>query len=129
MNYVRGTVMDKTLLYLKRSKNNLYEKMKSIFLFHSNKIEGSTFSMEQLDLLIHEDIVSGNHSLDDVIETKNSIELFDYIVDTAQGELTLFSLREYHAILIKQTKDANYCFAGQFNVWLGQIMMSELMCI
>ena len=85
--------------------------------------------MEQLDLLIHEDIVSGNHSLDDVIETKNSIELFDYIVDTAQGELTLFSLREYHAILIKQTKDANYCFAGQFNVWLGQIMMSELMCI
>lgn len=113
--------MDKTLLYLKRSKNSLYEKMKSIFLFHSNKIEGSTFSVEQLDLLISENKVSGTHDLDDVIETKNSIDLFDYIVDTAEVKLSLFSLREYHALLKKDTLDEKYKFAGQFKRILNEL--------
>lgn len=106
--------MDKTLLYLKRSKHNLYDKIKTTFLFHSNKIEGSTFSVDQLDLLISEHKVSGTHDMEDVIETRNSVELFDYIVDTAEEKLTLFNLREYHAILKKDTIDERYNFAGQF---------------
>lgn len=106
--------MDKTLQYLKRSKHNLYDKIKTTFLFHSNKIEGSNFSLVQLDLLINDHKVSGTHDIEDVIETRNSVELFDYIVDTAEEKLTLFNLREYHAILKKDTIDERYNFAGQF---------------
>lgn len=106
--------MDPSLLYLKNSKHPLYDEIKALFLFHSNKIEGSTFSLEQLELLITKNEISGTHDFDDVIETRNSLDVFDYVIDTAGEPLSLFLLREYHALLKKSTRDERYGFAGKF---------------
>lgn len=105
--------MKKILLKLKNENNNAYTKFKSHFLFHSNKIEGSTFSLEQLNLYLEKRQLSGTHDLNDVFETINSVDLFDYIIEDNR-ELSLFVLSEYHAILKKNTTDEKLGFAGVF---------------
>ncbi len=40
--------------YLSKITNSLYEDLKIEFLYHSNHLEGSTFSKEQLEKLLME---------------------------------------------------------------------------
>jgi hypothetical protein len=64
--------MDKFLdrmLATKGLKNSLYAIFKHSFLYHSNRIEGSTFTTEALALLLDKNVVTGKHTLDDVQET------------------------------------------------------------
>lgn len=104
----------KTLQTIKINSPSIYNDLKAKFLYHTNKIEGSTFTLPEIETLISENIVSGVHPFDDVIETKNSLELFDYIIENYQEELTAFKIREYHQILKKNTKDAFIGQAGSF---------------
>ncbi|MDF2506115.1 hypothetical protein [Clostridium sp.] len=67
---------------LKNAANSLYYDLKYKFNYHSNKIDGSTFSLENILNLMQYNIVEGNHSFDDVMEAKNSLELFDFVIDT-----------------------------------------------
>ena len=67
---------------LSKIKNSAYDRIKIEYLYHSNKMEGSTFSKENLIDLLEQKQVKGEHFLDDIIETKNSLELFDYVIDT-----------------------------------------------
>ena len=60
--------------------NAVYDDIKLEFLYHSNKLEGSTFNLEQLNVLLDEDKIIGEHSVDDVQETINSLKLFDFII-------------------------------------------------
>ena len=66
-----------TLLETKCLKNSLYSILKHSFLYHSNKIEGSTFTTESLALLLDKNVVTGKHTLDDVQETVNSSLMFN----------------------------------------------------
>ena len=61
------------LLETKDLKNSLYSILKHSFLYHSNKIEGSTFTKEALQILMEKNIVTGTHTLDDVQETINKL--------------------------------------------------------
>ena len=61
--------------------NSLNELLKYDFIYHSNKIEGSTFTTDALQLLFEKNIVQGTHTLDDVQETVNSFYTFDIVVD------------------------------------------------
>ena len=99
---------------LSKVKNSVYDDIKIEFLYHSNKLEGSTFSIQQLNFLLEENMVIGEHSINDVQETINSLALFDYVVDTLKEPLTSRLLREYHAILKKNTSDENYGFVGVY---------------
>lgn len=47
--------------YLKKIKNSFYEDLKIEFLYHSNHLEGSTFSKKQLELLLSSKIIEGHH--------------------------------------------------------------------
>ena len=47
-------------------------------------------------------------------ETINSLELFDFVVETLNEKLTDRLLREYHSILKKNTSDENYGFVGVY---------------
>ena len=62
---------------LKASPNSAYEVILSEFLCQSNKIEGSTFTFEQVELFYATNKVTGDHYFEDIIETKNSFKMFD----------------------------------------------------
>ena len=99
---------------LSKIKNSLYDDIKIEYLYHSNKLEGSTFNIEQLNILLEENMVVGEHSINDVQETINSLKLFDFVVETLNEKLTDRLLREYHSILKKNTSDENYGFVGVY---------------
>lgn len=91
--------------YLSKIKNSIHEDLKIEFLYHSNHLEGSTFSKDELDKLLNEKKVEGNHSLDDVIETRNSLETFDQVINDSEEKLDKFMILNWHRILKKGTVD------------------------
>lgn len=99
---------------ISKIKNSVYDDIKIEYLYHSNKLEGSTFNIEQLNILLEQNMVIGEHSIDDVQETINSLELFDFVINTLKEELTPMLLREYHSILKKNTSDEHYGFVGVY---------------
>ena len=103
-----------TIQRLSKIKNSIYDDIKIEYLYHSNKLEGSTFNIKQLNILLEEKMVVGEHSINDVQETINSLELFDFVIETLNEKLTDRLLREYHAILKKNTSDENYGFVGVY---------------
>ena len=103
-----------TMKLLLEINNAIYDDIKIEYLYHSNKLEGSTFNVEQLNILLEQKVVTGEHSIDDVQETINSLELFDFVINTLNEQLTPMLLREYHSILKKNTSDANYGFVGVY---------------
>lgn len=90
---------------LSKISNSLYDDIKLEFLYHSNHLEGSTFSKENLETLIHKKQVEGSHFYDDVIETRNSIDVFDKVIDDADKELDKYMLFDWHRILKKGSVD------------------------
>ena len=118
-NYVRREekymkISINTMKKLSKIKNSVYDDIKIEFLYHSNKVEGSTFNIEQLSILLEQKMIIGEHSINDVQETINSLELFDFVVETLNEKLTDRLLREYHSILKKNTSDENYGFVGVY---------------
>lgn len=86
-------------------KNSFYEDLKIEFLFHSNHLEGSTFTKKNLEKLLLDKQVEGVHFLDDVYETTNSLKLFDTVVEDGDKELNKFMLLDWHRILKKNSID------------------------
>ncbi len=103
-----------TMQRLSKIKNSVYDEIKIEYLYHSNKLEGSTFNVQQLNILLEQNMVTGEHTVDDVQETINSLDLFDFVINTLNEKLTPRLLREYHSILKKNTSDANYGFVGTY---------------
>ena len=91
--------------YLSKITNSIYEDLKVEFLYHSNHLEGSTFSKEELDKLLNDKKVQGNHPLDDVIETRNSLEVFDQVIIDSEETIDKLMLFNWHRILKKGTVD------------------------
>lgn len=104
----------KFLLDLKKAPNSFYYALRIEFLFHSNKLEGSTFDRDTLNQLADKNLVSGTHTLDDIIETRNSLDVFDFIVETLDEPLSLQLIREYHQLLKNGTSDEKKGFSGSF---------------
>lgn len=100
------------LKYLKDTPNSAYESVKTEFLYHSNKLEGSTFTKENLEKYLQENIIEGSHKIDDVYETINSTQLFDFIVDTLEEPLSKRIMLEFHRMLKDKTFDHERGFAG-----------------
>ena len=86
-------------------KNSFYEDFKIEFLFHSNHLEGSTFTKENLEKLLLDKQVEGVHFLDDVYETTNSLKVFDMVVEDSDKELNKFMLFDWHRTLKKNSID------------------------
>ena len=82
----------KEMKTLSAIKNSFYDDLKIEFLYHSNHLEGSTFTKENLEKLLYEKIVEGEHYFDDVIETRNSLNVFDIVIRGCDQELDKFML-------------------------------------
>ena len=98
-------INSKKMKYLSKITNSIYEDLKIEFLYHSNHLEGSTFSKDELEKLLTEKKVEGSHSLDDIIETKNSLEVFDQVINDSGEKLDKFMLFNWHKLLKKSTVD------------------------
>lgn len=82
----------KEMKTLSAIKNSFYDDLKIEFLYYSNHLEGSTFTKENLEKLLYEKIVEGEHYFDDVIETRNSLNVFDIVIRECNQELDKFML-------------------------------------
>lgn len=100
------------LIETKEFKNSLYSILKHNFLYHSNKIEGSTFTTEALALLLDKNVVTGKHTLDDVQETVNSSYVFDRIFETLNKKIDDKFLKDLHARLMFNTSLHQRGYAG-----------------
>lgn len=116
----------KKIKYLSKITNSLYEDLKVEFLYHSNHLEGSTFSKDELDKLLNEKKVEGNHSLDDVIETRNSLEVFDKVINDSEDKLDKFMLFDWHRILKKATVDEEIHNTGMWKKYENKLRGIDL---
>lgn len=95
----------KEIKRLSAIKNSVYDDLKIEFLYHSNHLEGSTFTKENLEKLLSLKKVEGEHYLDDVIETKNSLNIFDKVINDSDKKLDKFMLFDWHRELKKDSVD------------------------
>ena len=95
----------KEIKRLSAIKNSAYDDLKIEFLYHSNHLEGSTFTKENLEKLLSLKKVEGEHYLDDVIETKNSLNVFDKVINDSDKKLDKFMLFDWHRELKKDSVD------------------------
>ena len=116
----------KAIQKLSKIKNSVYDDIKIEYLYHSNKLEGSTFSKENLIDLLEQKQVNGEHFLDDVIETKNSLELFDKVVNTLEEPLDKHLLWEWHRILKKGTVDDEIKNIGRWKMYENKLSKTDL---
>lgn len=110
--------MDKfveNLIIAQGVKNSFYYKLRHEFLYHSNKIEGSTFTTESLALLLDKNIVEGRHTIDDVKETINSSYTFDMVIETLnKDKITERFIKLLHSSLKHDTTDYHRGFVGEY---------------
>lgn len=110
----------------KITPNSAYNGISSEFLFHSNKLEGSTFSEEELVKLVEHGVVEGSHTLDDVMETKNSVEVFDYTVDTLGEPIDQDMLVAMNKLLFRGTTEEANGFSGHYKQIANRISGSSV---
>ena len=116
----------KTIRLLKDVPNSAYQSVKTEFLYHSNKLEGSTFTKENLEKYLNEHLIEGSHNIDDVIETTNSTDLFDFVIDTLNEPITKRLILEFHRMLKDRTLDYKRGFSGCWKKIPNQISGVDL---
>lgn len=86
----------------------LYEYTKSWFTYTSNKIEGSTVSLEDTQAILTTGRLSGKDypKLNDAIQTRNHGIAFNYMLDIADQELTEDQIKYFHYLLFQGTDEA-----------------------
>ncbi|ELC8454819.1 Fic family protein [Clostridium perfringens] len=94
----------KILKETKGLNNSLNQILKYDFIYNSNKVECSTFTIETLQLLAEKKIVSVTHYLDDVYISFNSFIAIDLVLDCLNTPLTLERIIEWFKALIQRTK-------------------------
>ncbi|MFT8352583.1 Fic family protein [Clostridium saccharoperbutylacetonicum] len=112
----------KVLQETKGLHNSLNEILKYDFIYHSNKIEGSNFTPEALQLLFEKNIVQGTHKLDDVQEAVNSFYTFDMVIDTLDKKLTMDMVKEWHGSLMYRTSLYDMGLAGVLKKYQNEIL-------
>jgi len=115
----------KVLQETKGIRNSLNEVLKYDFIYHSNKIEGSTFTTEAIQLLIEKNVVTGTHTLDDVQSTINSFYTFDLVIDSLGKELTLGMIKEWHGSLMYRTSIYDLGLSGVFKKFPNKIIGAD----
>jgi len=99
----------RTLLEQRRTrmKGGLYHLNQVLMAYNSNRIEGSQLDQDQTRYIYETRTVAGdNIRVDDVIETVNSFELFDEMLDRLDEPISAQRMKDYHRILKRGTADA-----------------------
>lgn len=111
---------------LSKIRNSFYDAIKIEYLYHSNKLEGSTFSKENLIDLLEQKQVVGEHFLDDVIETKNSLDLFDKVINSLGKPLDKYLLWDWHKTLKRGSIDEEIGNTGKWKKYENKLSKTDL---
>ncbi len=91
-------------------KGGLYHQTQIKLAYHSNRIEGSKLSEEQTRYIYETNTIAMLREeatpVDDIIETINHFQCFDYMIDIADQELTEQIIKEFHKIIKGNTSDS-----------------------
>jgi Fic family protein len=91
-------------------KSGLYHYTQVKFAYNSNKIEGGTLSEDETRYIYETDTINVSDKriikVNDIIEVKNHFKCFDYVLETANKELTEDIIKHYHFILKSGTTDS-----------------------
>ncbi len=104
-------VLLKRLLFEKKRniKNGIYHLTQIKFAYNSNHIEGNSLTHNQTKQIFDksEFVADGKVSvkMNDIYETVNHFEAFDYILDNAKKDLSLDIMKKLHKILKDKTSD------------------------
>ncbi|ETJ11971.1 MAG: Filamentation induced by cAMP protein Fic, partial [Staphylococcus sp. DORA_6_22] len=111
-----------TLLYKLREEKNIklkgsiYHQTQIKLTYNSNHMEGSRLTEEQTRYIYETNTIGVEKTpanIDDIIETVNHFQCFDYILDYADEVLTEKMIKEIHKILKTNTSDSRLSW---FNV-------------
>jgi Fic family protein len=100
-------------------------RLKSYFdvewTYHSNAIEGSTLTLRETEVVLHDGVTVGGKTLREHLEAINHKSAIDFVEALAQGAepITENSLRQIHALVLKGVDDAE---AGRYR--RGQVRIS-----
>ena len=86
----------------------LYHELQVRMTYNSNHIEGSKLSEDQTRLIFETNTLDAADGIpvDDVLETLHHFRAIDYVIDTAEDELTEDIIKYLHYILKHDTKDS-----------------------
>lgn len=89
--------------------------------YHSNAIEGSTLTLRETEVVLHQGITVGGKTLREHLEAINHKDAIDFVEALANGAepLTEHNLRQIHALVLKGIDDEE---AGRYR--LGQVRIS-----
>lgn len=89
--------------------------------YHSNAIEGSTLTLRETEVILHEGLTVGGKTLREHLEAINHKHAIDFVEALARGAepLTEHTLRQIHALVLKGIDDQ---VAGQYRS--GQVRIS-----
>jgi len=73
------------------------------FTHHSNKIEGSTLSLREVEAVIDNGILPHDKPVNDVIETKAHMKVYEEMINSTE-ELSIDLICEWHKELFQMTK-------------------------
>ncbi len=89
---------------LSKIKGGIYHRTQILFTYNTNRIEGSKLSEEQTryiyetnNLYIEEGSKTAN--IDDIIETVNHFNCFDYLIKVANEPLSEKHIKKFHELL------------------------------
>ena len=108
-----------------KMKGMLYHKLQIVMTYNSNHIEGSKLTQDQTKMIFETRTLFSSDEIlvDDIIETSNHFRAIDYIIDTAEEELTEDIIKHIHYILKCNTKDSSISW---FNVGDYKQMPNEV---
>jgi Fic family protein len=93
-----------------RLKGGLYHQTQIKLAYNSNRIEGSKLSEDQTRYIFETNTISVDSNetanVDDIIETINHFSCFDYMLDSAEKDLSEDIIKEFHRILKTNTSDS-----------------------
>lgn len=86
----------------------LYHELQVRMTYNSNHMEGSRLSEKQTRLIFETNTIDAGDGVpvDDILETVHHFRAIDYVIDTAEEELTEEIIKHLHYILKHDTKDA-----------------------
>ena len=107
--------------------SGLYEYTKSWLTYTSNKIEGSTVSLEDTHAILTTGRLNGKDypKLNDAIQTRNHGMAFDYMLDIADKKLTEEQIKHFHQLLFRGTEESmkNWFAVGDYKKVANMIGM------
>ena len=93
-----------------RLKGGLYHYTQIKFAYNTNRIEGSQLTEDQTRYIFEANTITTGENktanIDDILETVNHFNCFDYMLDTAKKTLSENIIKEYHKLLKQGTSDS-----------------------